>query len=260
MPLFSVRKMFTGKTEKKVTVHDPNIYTVTLTYHGDADTRLKFNTEISRMTVGDDTSQYFQITRSDVRVNDEDTTNYIASDLAAQCGSVLYPLQIQIRQDGSMQSILNHPEILQRWDEKIVRLKQYFTGREAHSYIDATGDTIGQASTLLNAIRQDLFLSVYFQIQCAGNRDSFKASYCLFPFEPPVVYDVIPTGNRMMNNLRQTGKEETGNGNLEIKYTFHKIHGLIQSLQAQLNAERGKQAAQITLTASCINSDDHRIN
>ncbi|TWV91504.1 hypothetical protein [Chitinophaga pinensis] len=260
MSLFSVRKMFTGKTEKKVTVHDPYIYTVTLTYHGDADTRLKFNTEISRMTVDYDTTQYFQITRSDVRINDEDTSDYLASDLAAQCGNVLYPLQLQIGQHGSIQSILNHPAILQRWEEKKSRLKQYFTGPEAHSYIDATGDTLGQESSLLNAIRQDIFLSAFFQVQCAGNRDHFKTSYVLFPFEVPVVYDVIPTGNRMMNNLRQTGREEKGSGALEIKYTFHKIHGLIQSLQAQLDAARDKRVAQITLTASCINSDDHRIN
>ena len=260
MPLFSVRRMFTGKTEKKVTVHDPHIYTVTLTYHGNNDTRLKFNSEISRMTVDDDTTSYFQITRSDVRVNDEDTADYIAADLAAQCGNVLYPLQVKIGQDGDILSILNHPEIQQRWKEKKVHLKQYFTGAEADSYIDDTGDTLEQETALLHAIRQDIFLSAFFRVQCAGNRDSFNASYFLFPFEAPVVYDVIPTGNRIMNNLRQTGKEENGNGTLEIKYTFHKIHGLIQSLQAQWAAERKEQAAQLTLTVSCINSDDHRIN
>ncbi|HJT74472.1 MAG TPA: hypothetical protein VJ720_10645 [Chitinophaga sp.] len=260
MPLFSLRKIFTGKTEKNVQVHDPRIYAVTLTYKGNTSTQLKFNMEISRMTVDDNATQYFQVTRSDVRINDEDTTDRVASDLAAQCGNVLYPLQVQIGLDGNMISILNHPEILQRWKEKQEQLKQYFTGPDAYSYIEATGNTLEQESSLLPTIRHDLFLAAFWNALLTGNRNNFKTSYYLFPFEEPVIYDITLTGNRMMNNLRQSGKQENGDGTMEIKYSFNRIHGLIQLLDVQWKAERRDQPLQITLTATCINSDDHHIN
>lgn len=260
MPLFSVRKMFTSKVDNKVTLHAPRIYAVTLTYQGSASTQLKFNMEICRMTVGDDMTHYFQITRSAIRVNDEDTSDYIAADLAAQCGNVLYPLQIQIGQNGNMTGILNHQTILQRWQGKKGGLKQYFTGPDAHSYIDATDDTLSEESSLLSAIRHDLFLAAFFQVQFVGSRTAFKVPYHLFPFEIPVMYETTQTGNRVMNNLRQSGRQENGEGTMEIKYVFHRIHGLVQSLEAQWDADRQEQYLQITLTATCVNSDDHSIN
>ncbi|MVT09217.1 hypothetical protein [Chitinophaga tropicalis] len=253
--MFSVRKIFAGRAEKKE-VHAPRIYSVMLTYKGNTNALLKFNMEICRMTVGDNTTQYFQITRSDVMVNDEDTTDHVASDLAAQCGNVLYPLQVQIGQDSTISSVFNHQEILQRWKEKKELLKQYFTGADADSYIEATGNTIEQESTLLPAIKQDLFLTAYCNTLLAGNRNGFKVSYYLFPFETPVTYDVTLTGNRMMNNLQQSGRQENGDGIMEMKYTFYKTHGPLQTLNAQWKAG----PLQVMLTATCINSDDHNIN
>lgn len=260
MSLFSVRKMFTGKAARKVTVHAPRIYTVMLTYKGSATTQLKFNMEICRMTVDDDRNHYFQISRSAVRVNDEETADYIAADLAAQCGNVLYPLQVQIGQDGNMTGILNHPTILQRWQDKKERLKQYFTGPDAHSYIDATSDTLAEEGNLISAIRHDLFLAAFFHVQFAGNRTGFRVPYHLFPFEIPVMYEATQTGNRMTNNLRQSGRQENGRGTMDIQYAFHRIHGLVQSLQAQWDADRQEKYLQISLTANCVNSDDHSIN
>jgi hypothetical protein len=143
-----------------VEVQPESIYEVKLCYAG---TILKFNAAASRVTVGDNTRNFFQINRSAVLINDEAASDYIATDLAAQCGSVIYPLQVEVV-DREMIRVFNYEEIRKRWAEKEPLIRQYFTGVDAYEYINATKATLENETQFLQALRQDPFLTRWFDV------------------------------------------------------------------------------------------------
>lgn len=201
-------------------VHRARIYTISLIFHSDIRTVLKFNAEISRVTIGDDTRHFFQFNRSDVRINDEPSSDHLASDLAAQCGSVMYPLIIQIADDGHITGIFNHKEIMGRWNEKEPLLKQYFTGPEAAAYIAASKATLDEEITFLHAVKQDLFLTTWCYLMFAGYREQLQAAYCLIPFKEPYRFNIEQTGLRRAETVIQKGKQTDGESTMEIKYSI----------------------------------------
>lgn len=97
----------------------------------------------------------FQLERGKITVNGEPASAYVALDLAAKCGELIYPLQV----DALFTALFNHETIKQRWAEKEVSLKKYFTGPEALAYIEATGRTVLDAAALMQALQQDHFLA-----------------------------------------------------------------------------------------------------
>lgn len=134
-----------GKKEVMVYTEEAVHYDVTLQLK---DT-IRYHMIVSPMENG-----YYQLEKGPVTVNGEPTSAYIAADLAAKCGEIIYPLQV----DALFTAVFNHEEIRQRWEEKETLLKNYFVGPEALAYIDATGRTLVDADMLMQALQRDAFL------------------------------------------------------------------------------------------------------
>lgn len=208
-----------GKRAPRVEILTPVEYTVTIQYPA----VLEFPMAVSQMKVEDDTRIFFQFDRGDVTVNGDASSDYIAADLAAQCGQVLYPLQVCVAADGSITQIFNHAEILKRWEEKEPHLQEYFAGDEARAYISATGKVIRDEAAVLRAMQQDLFLTCWCNLTMGGRRSAYQ----LIPFQEPVPYEQ------------------------DIKYTVNKMTKMIDTITAEWTFEQEGSPRRTQLTAVC---------
>lgn len=208
-----------GKRPPRVEILTPVEYTVKIQYPS----VLSFTMRVSRMQVEDDQGIFFQFERGEVTVNGEASFDYLAADLAAQCGEVLYPLQLSVAADGSISQIFNHAEILKRWQEKEPRLRDYFTGPEATEYITATDRTLQDEAALLRAIQQDLFLTCWCNVAMGGKRTAYR----LVPFKEPVPYEH------------------------DIQFTVSKLTNMIDTIHAEWTFEQDGTPRRTQLTAVC---------
>ncbi|RFM33132.1 hypothetical protein [Chitinophaga silvisoli] len=208
-----------GKRPPRVEVLAPVEYTVKIQYPA----ILEFLVTVSRMKVEDDQRTFFQFDRGEVTVNGDASSDYIAADLAAQCGAVLYPLQLCVGADGSITQIFNHPEIVKRWEEKEPRLLEYFAGPEATEYIHATARSIQDEAAILRAIQQDLFLACWCNLVMGGRRTAYQ----LIPFKEPVPYEH------------------------DIKFTVNKLTKMIDTITAEWKFEQDGSPRRTQLTAVC---------
>lgn len=208
-----------GKRPRRVDVLTPVEYTVTI-HHPAV---LEFAMSVSRMKVEDDQRTFFQFDRGEVTIDGDAASDYLAADLAARCGQLLYPLQVCVAADGSITQIFNHPDILKRWEEKAPHLQEYFAGPEAAGYIDATGKTLQNEAAVLHALQQDLFLTCWCNLAMGGQRTAYR----LIPFKEPVPYEH------------------------DIKFTVNKLTKMIDTITAEWKFEQDGSPRRTLLTAVC---------
>ncbi|WP_343671119.1 hypothetical protein [Chitinophaga sp.] len=208
-----------GKRTPRVEVLTPVEYTVKIQYPS----VLEYTMTVSRMKVEDDHQIFFQFDRGEVMVNGDAASDYLAADLAAQCGQVLYPLQVSVATGGSITGIFNHPEILKRWTEKEPRLQEYFAGPGATEYISATGKALQDEGAVLRALQQDLFLTCWCNLATGGKRTAYQ----LVPFREPVPYEH------------------------DIQFTVNKLTKMIDTITAEWHFEQDGSPRRTQLTAVC---------
>ncbi|PSL49720.1 hypothetical protein CLV51_1011055 [Chitinophaga niastensis] len=261
MALFTLGKIFTSNRPELLTpVKLPHIYTITLVYTGDAAVTLKYNAEVQRLSGKDNTQHYFQVTRTALRINDQPATDYLATDLAAQCGSVIYPLQLHIGQGGQILSVPNYKEILVRWNERMAGLKQYFVGQEAEEYIAHTDNTIQNPELFIQSLKQDLFLSAWFSLLYTGYRKQFTVDYPLQAFQAPISFSVVqerPPMGGPQDNIHQKGTliSEALTGSMEIKCLLNKPRDFIQQVEGYWELQENEKTRTIAIRAICVEGE-----
>lgn len=208
-----------GKRLPRVEVLTPVEYAVRM----ESPAVLEFTMSVSRMKVENDQRTFFQFDRGEVTINGDAASDYLAADLAAQCGQLLYPLQLCVAADGSIIHVFNHPALLKRWEEKEPHLQEYFAGAEASAYISATGRVIQDEKAILHALRQDLFLTCWCNLAMGGRRTAYQ----LIPFREPVPYEH------------------------DIKFTVNKLTKMIDTITAAWQFEQDGRPRRTQLTAVC---------
>ncbi|MBQ4821277.1 hypothetical protein [Aquimarina sp. MMG016] len=83
-------------------------------------------------------------------------------ELAFEVSKVLYPMDISTSSQGKLQKVLNHIEILDRWNKKKEKIKEFFKGDIVDKYINQTEKIIKNEEALFSKIQKDWFLNIYF--------------------------------------------------------------------------------------------------
>jgi hypothetical protein len=140
-----------------------NHYGVLISFiEDDKKTQVKFTSTIKYLTTLENENRVFEVDRtSAVYINDIEPDNTL-DELAHECGSVYYPLQLEIGVTGKILSIYNYAEIIDRWQKKKQKLKEYFQGEIVEQYIQLMNETIQSENELTDCITKDLFFDVYF--------------------------------------------------------------------------------------------------
>lgn len=100
-----------------------------------------------------------QINRTHIESNNSKNHAY---ELAEKCGQILFPIQFNVSEAAQITGLHNHQEIVNRWLKQSPLLLQYYSGEAAEDYIKETEQNILNPDAILNAMRRDLFCTLYF--------------------------------------------------------------------------------------------------
>lgn len=229
-------------------------YKLNILFNGDIENRIKT----------------FIVDREDkIYVNNVVQNNFI-DKLAIETSSCIYPLHLKTKSNGKLLEILNFDEILKRWEEKKENLKEDYKSKLTEKYIKATNKSLASKDVLLNKIRKDWFINLYFNsLYKFYSEDLYineKLSYPIIGNAKPVEYQVVSKiklnedtkdirldikGNiddeRSALDIEQQldypyYKEKNENekplkGKCNLIYLFEGNTGIIEAIEAEFNIE-----------------------
>ncbi|MBC9930273.1 hypothetical protein [Chitinophaga qingshengii] len=259
---FFKKPLADSPTWQLVPAQPPCIHTVTIVFETAAPQTIRYNTTVQRLSYPRDSSLvFFSITRTDILINGSLAGDYLAGDLAAQCGSVIYPLQVKLENGGRIAAVPNYAGILQRWTEKKVQLERYFTGEMAETYIQHTDATLRDPEAFRQSLSRDLFLGIYFPLLFANYKTQREVTYPVIPFAPPLSFDIqqnrTPFGS-VPDVIVQKGvlSADTPSlyreGQLDIKCTLTPTRHYIQQLEGKWAVREADQHHQISIGIVCM--------
>lgn len=269
MAFFSFKKPLADSPNWQLTpAQPPCIHTVTIAFETANPQTVRYNTTVQRLSYPKDTSLvFFSITRTDILINGSPADDYLAGDLAAQCGSVVYPLQVKLENGGRIAAVANYQEILQRWTAKKEKLEQYYTGEIAESYIQHTDATLRDPEAFRRSLSGDIFLGMYFPLLFASYKTQREMEYPVIPFAVPVTFDIqqerTPFGSErdvivQKGVLPANAASAYTHGLIDITCTLTPTRNYVQQLQGKWEICEGDQHHQISVSIVCL--EEHAVN
>ncbi|MFV0346489.1 MAG: hypothetical protein ACK5IQ_09635 [Bacteroidales bacterium] len=160
---------------------------------GDKTTQLhyKIHFRFVRMTKND--TFEIEIEKQQVYINNQ-APDLIAEQLAEECGSVLYPLRLEIARSAKILSITNVDKIEERWKNRRNKILKYYNSYITKRIVAEMDTACKSHQKLLQSIKNNLFFSLYFSNLYIAHGEDFVANYNrdipLDQFEAPFDYSI----------------------------------------------------------------------
>ncbi len=173
--------------------------------------------------------KYYKIDRSKaVYSNDKEPESFI-DRLALQVSSILYPLEIQVDYKGTLVDIINFEEIKERWSLEKEKIKGQYTGTIVNDYIRLTDHTLRSSDVLLEKMKKDWFLNLYF----APLYIDYTEEYYV---DQQITY---PTAGKVAPIKYQVTQKLEGAEDIDARDYRIKINGAIDDERCALDIEQG---------------------
>jgi len=117
--------------------------------------KIHYETEIKK------NNNKIEIKRNFVYLNNQ-RPDLIVEQMADKIGNTMYPLELELNDDGSIKGINNQQAILDRWLMLKPELEDYYKGKEAEQLFQKVGRNIRSRSKFLHKIKDSLFYVIYF--------------------------------------------------------------------------------------------------
>lgn len=135
------------------------MYTIT---SGEETNTVKFETSVIFKERTVKNTYIYEIDRvSETYINDEEATS-LADELAEKTSKVLYPLKIEVDNEGKWIEINNYNEIYNRWEKTKEKILSEYEGEWVEKYLKENQETIESEGRLQTALSKDWFLNSYF--------------------------------------------------------------------------------------------------
>ncbi len=121
---------------------------------------LSFQYSISRGQDVDGLAR-FQVQKAEYIINKK-PANTKLEELAIQCSSCYYPVEILMATNGEIVGIANHSEIQNRWFSRAPKIRSYFTGEVVDRYLDGVENKVTNESKFSEIISRDFLLNLFF--------------------------------------------------------------------------------------------------
>jgi len=121
----------------------------------------KIHYEIEMLFSNSSGANIFYINKKEVYIHDN-VPSAIVDRLSAECGKVLYPLQIIVSKQGAFTSVNNIEEIQKRWQNKKPFLQQYYNRPIADNIINSMDKALANTQFIYSALVQDWFYTLFF--------------------------------------------------------------------------------------------------
>ncbi len=189
-------------------------------------TTIKYHVSI-RFYVNDNNKHYVSIdVTSSTYINNEEP-DLITDELAISCMKSLYPIVLQLDNDGLLVEIQNHDAILSRWKkQKIINLT-YYKGKVAENYFQLFEQALASKSSLLHFLKKDWFFQVYFNKIYA----KYTPNYDL---ESVLSFSILPNTTPVQFTVRQEVDTYLKNQQIKIE-----LKGLCSDPRSRTELENG---------------------
>lgn len=117
--------------------------------------KIHYETEIKK------NNNKVEIKRNSVYLNNQ-RPDLILEQMADKIGNTIYPLELELNDDGSIKGINNQQAILDRWLMLKPQLEDYYKGKESEQLFQKVGRNIRSRSKFLHKIKDSLFYVMYF--------------------------------------------------------------------------------------------------
>jgi hypothetical protein len=157
-------------------------------FHDDEhQTKLHYEMEL------DKTNSKLEIVRHPVYVNDQ-RPDLMMEQIADKIGGILYPLVLQINDNGTIRAILSNNEIQNRWKQLKPELQDYYEGPVADGLFKTTEEQLKNAATSLKKIKDSIFYAIFFfPLYDTFNNEkelTFQMELTIFADKPKLLYQV----------------------------------------------------------------------
>ncbi|MGI9653031.1 hypothetical protein [Chryseobacterium sp. RLHN22] len=202
-----------------------------------------------------------EIIKQKTFVNDYEVEHQI-EQLSEKAVNAMYPLQLLLNENGSVQQIVNHEEIKRRWDTEVhPELSRYYVGEVAENVIKIMNSHYNKLKDATVFFERNIFFNLFF-LPVYRRYFGFNVKQAIHFYFAKInfmaTYSVVLSlqkeftqSNRIA--LRITGEESSslfkkGNkkGKIDLLYKFHK---------------ESHEVFSITGSVSCFEVDDeHTVN
>jgi hypothetical protein len=117
--------------------------------------KIHYETEIKK------NNNKLEIKRNSVYLNHQ-RPDLIVEQMADKIGNTMYPLELELNDDGTIKGVNNQQAILDRWLMLKPELEDYYRGKEAEQIFQNVVRNIRSRSKFLHKIKDSLFYVMYF--------------------------------------------------------------------------------------------------
>ncbi|MBW1296750.1 hypothetical protein [Aquimarina litoralis] len=125
-------------------------------------TELRYKLTIQFLGKTDDFTNSFRISRLPEFYLDDKVPEDFLDKLAYEVSNVIYPLEIETLRNGQIHTILNHDEVVSRWNQTKKKLQKKYKGPLVDKYINLTDKSLRSEDVFYDKMSKDWFLQLYF--------------------------------------------------------------------------------------------------
>ena len=185
-----------------------------------------------------------EIKRHKVYLNNQ-RPDLIVEQVADKVGDIMFPLELELFDNGSIKEINNQQQILNRWLKLKPELEDYYKGETTEDIIKKIGNQLKSKSRTLNKIKDSLFYLFYFiPLYETFNKDKkhtflweipFMSEQKTIPFEITLSIGeemsatkkiLIKAEGKSVNNIFSNKLEDLQNEEVKSKEYFDFIYKL----------------------------------
>lgn len=132
-------------------------------YDGQKDkkSQVQFEAEITMRKFLEEGCLEYKIKKNHIFINKR-TPKTLVEKLSVKTLEALYPLEIQTTLKNELQQIINHEEILERWQKIKMQLQKEYIGKAITQYINAFETKISNNYILLQSLKHEVFYTLLF--------------------------------------------------------------------------------------------------
>lgn len=266
---FVIRPDFSGLHRK---------YGILLFFEEENTYSVKYEMEVKYIRKFTGETHLFQINRSPEIFIDDKLPDLLVDKLCYETGKILYPLVIEVNNQGEFVSIQNTCDLQTRWQVEKEKCSNYFVGEEADKFMEQMDLALNTKNRIYQELQDDWFFKTYFFPNYKSYTPSFEIeSNVVFPMNEYKVTEykikqMLKKERNDHNNIEichegillpvnEITQDREWKGTYEARYVLTSVDNCIQEIFAKHNIDfpQKKNVEIIIYTIKNMDSNSNSI-
>ena len=192
-----------------------------------------------------------EINRKQVYINNKQPDTII-EQLANSISETIFPIQLQLRSNGEIESVANHKELQERWQTKKEKLAAYYKGDIADKIIAKANIFFKNKHIITESLTQNWFFNLFFKPIYGSYSTKKEINYnSTFPFESTAfeiiqnLEDVYSKTNKVIVNAKGESLNSKTKNEATIQYKLNELDKSIFSIIGTFTSNNMKTKVEI---------------